>query len=129
LVVLLALLRVREHLVGLVDVLEALLGLLVVRVEVGVELAGELAVGGANLLLGGGLLHAENLVVVLELHLDVKPLRLAWRPTSPRETRPRRCRSCPGRPRRPRRSAPRLAARRPRPGPGRRPGRPAGASG
>ena len=49
-VVLLALLGVAEHVVGLGDLLEALLGLLVAGVAVGVVLARELAVGLLDLL-------------------------------------------------------------------------------
>ncbi len=51
LVVLCALLWVREHLVGLVDLLELLLGRLVVGIHVGMVLAGQLAVGLAHLVL------------------------------------------------------------------------------
>ena len=46
------LLRIGEDVVGLGDLLEALLGGLVARVLVGVELVGELAVGGLELLAG-----------------------------------------------------------------------------
>ena len=53
LVVLLPLLLVAEHLVGLADLLEASLGLLVPRVHVRVVLARELPVRGLDLLLGG----------------------------------------------------------------------------
>ena len=49
-VVLLALLRVRERVVGALDLLEALLGRRVVGVAVGVVLAGQLAVGPLDLL-------------------------------------------------------------------------------
>ena len=63
-VVLLALLGVREHVVGLGDLLEARLGLLVVGVAVGVVLARELAVGLLDLLGRRLLLDAERRVVV-----------------------------------------------------------------
>ena len=49
-VVLLALLGVRERVVGLLDLLEALLGRAVAGVAVGVVLAGQLAVGLLDLL-------------------------------------------------------------------------------
>ena len=67
-VVLAALVRVAEHLVGLVDLLEARLGGLVARVDVRVDLARELAVRLLDLLLGRGLRDAERGVVVLEFH-------------------------------------------------------------
>ena len=51
-VVLLALLGVRERVVGLLDLLEALLGLRVVLVAVGVVLARQLAVGALDLVRG-----------------------------------------------------------------------------
>ena len=59
-VVLGALLGVGEHVVRLVDLLEALLGRLVARVHVRVVLAGELPEGRLDLLLGGVLLDAER---------------------------------------------------------------------
>ena len=62
LVVLLALGRVPEHVVGGRDVLEAILGS---GVGVGVVLLGQLPVGARDLLLGGRVRHSENLVVVL----------------------------------------------------------------
>ena len=65
-VVALALVGVGEDLVGLVDLLEARLGLRVALVDVGVVLARQLAVGGLDLLGRGGLRHPEDLVVVLE---------------------------------------------------------------
>src|SRR5262249_38287322 len=65
LVVATALLGVGEHLVGLVDLLEARLGLAVAGVDVGMVLARELAVGGLDLLAARGLRDAERLVVVL----------------------------------------------------------------
>src|SRR5690606_20836082 len=64
-VVLLAALLVRQDAVGLGDLLEALLGLLVALVGVGVVGAGELAVGGLDLVLGRRLRDSEDLVVVL----------------------------------------------------------------
>ena len=61
-VVLLALLGVREHVVGALDLLEALLGLLVARVRVRVVLARELAVGLLDLVLRRALRDAERVV-------------------------------------------------------------------
>ena len=72
LVVLLALLGIAEDLVGLVDLLESIFGSLVALVHIRVVLAGELAEGGADLLVGGGPRNAQDRVVVLESrwHLD-----------------------------------------------------------
>ena len=63
-VVLLALLRVLERVVGGLHLLEALLGRRVVRVAIGVVLAGELAVGTLELLVGGLLVDAEDVVEI-----------------------------------------------------------------
>ena len=63
-VVVLALLGIRQHVVCLGDLLEALLGLLVALIAVGVVLAGELAVRLLDLLVGGVLADPEDLVVV-----------------------------------------------------------------
>ena len=63
-VVLLALLRVAEHVVGVLDLLEALLGLGVAGVAVGVVLAHELAVRLLDLLRRRLLVDAEDLVEV-----------------------------------------------------------------
>ena len=62
-VVALTTLRVGQDLVGLVDLLEPLLGL-GVRVDVGVPLLGELAEGALDLGVGGAALDAQDLVVV-----------------------------------------------------------------
>jgi hypothetical protein len=62
-----ALARVLQDLVGLVDRLEALLGSRFLA-DVGVVLAGQPAIGGLDLRIAGARLHAERLVVVLELH-------------------------------------------------------------
>ena len=67
-VVLLALLRVGQDGVGLVDVLEPLLGGLVAGVAVRVMLPGELAEGLLDVGLGGAPRHAQDLVVVPVLH-------------------------------------------------------------
>ena len=65
LVVLLALVGIADYVVGGLDLLEALLGGVVVRVAVGVVLARELAVGLLDVLLRGLLVYAECLVGVL----------------------------------------------------------------
>src|SRR5207245_10654778 len=62
------LLGIREHLVGLVDLLEARLRLGIALVHVGMMLAGGLAVRGLDLLLGRVLAHAEDPVLLLGLH-------------------------------------------------------------
>src|SRR4029453_2884611 len=64
-VVLLALLRVREHVVGVLDLLEALLGRLVARVSVRVVLAGQLSVSLLDLVGGSALRYAEGAVQIL----------------------------------------------------------------
>ena len=69
-VVLLALLRVAEDVVCLRDRLEALLGLRVTRVLVGVVLARELAVRLLDLVLARLAADAEHLVMILGGHLD-----------------------------------------------------------
>jgi hypothetical protein len=63
-VVLLALLGIGQHLVGLRDLLEALLGRRIVRMLVGVRLAHELAVGLLDLVGGRVAGDAERLVMV-----------------------------------------------------------------
>ncbi len=68
-VVLLALRGIGQDLVGLVDLLEALLGRLVARLGIGMMLPGELAEGLLDLGLGRGLRHAEDRVVVLVLEV------------------------------------------------------------
>src|SRR5205807_703704 len=66
LVVLLSLVGITQDLVGLVDLLEPLLRLLVALVDVGVMLARQLAKGAVNLLGGGRSGHTQRRVVVLE---------------------------------------------------------------
>src|SRR5262249_4211346 len=68
LVVLLPLRRITEHLVGLVDLLEAGLGCLVAGIDIRVVLARQLAEGLLDLFLARGLRHAERRVVILEFH-------------------------------------------------------------
>jgi hypothetical protein len=67
-VVALALVGIAEDAVGLRRLLEALLGLLVPGVAVGVVLERELAVGGLHLLLGGVSGDPEDLVIVALRH-------------------------------------------------------------
>lgn len=62
------LLRVTEHLVGFVDLLEFLLRRLLVLGGIGVKLAGELAESALDLVLGGGLGDPQCLVVVAKLN-------------------------------------------------------------
>ena len=61
LVVFLALFRVREDLVGLVDLFEPLLSLLVPGIDVGMILARQLAIGGLDLFGGSVLGHSQAL--------------------------------------------------------------------
>jgi len=71
-----AFLGIREHLVGLVELLEARLGLLVAGVNVGVILPRQLAEGGADLLLGGALLQPERGVIVFKFYSHTHPCAL-----------------------------------------------------
>ena len=64
LVIALALRGVTQHLVGLVDLLELGLGLLVAGIQVGVVLLGQLAVGLLDLIIRGGAVYAQHLVVI-----------------------------------------------------------------
>src|SRR5580765_5509042 len=68
LVVFAALFRIAEHLVGLVDLLEAGLRRLVARIDVGVVLPGELAERLLDLFFRGGFADAKRRVVILEVH-------------------------------------------------------------
>ncbi len=61
-VVLLALLGIRQRVVRALDLLEPLLGRRVALIRIGVALAGKLAVGLLDLVVGCRLRHAENLV-------------------------------------------------------------------
>jgi len=63
-----ALLRVREHLVGLLRLLELLLGLRVVRIAVRMEFHGQLAVGLLDLFFGSVAIDAEDFVIVAFSH-------------------------------------------------------------
>src|SRR5262249_140232 len=60
----LALVGLAEDLVGFLRLLELLLGVLVVRIAVRVELHRELAIGLLDVVLGRILVHAEDFVVV-----------------------------------------------------------------
>ena len=62
-----ALLLVAQHVVGLVDVTHAGLGISLLA-DVGVVLAGQFAVGLAHILFRGRALDAKRFVVVLEFH-------------------------------------------------------------
>jgi hypothetical protein len=64
-----ALLRVAQHLVGLLRLLEVLLGLRVVRIAVRVPLHGEAPVGLLQVLLAGVAVDAQHFVVVALRHL------------------------------------------------------------
>src|SRR5208337_1721644 len=68
LVVLLALVGVTDDLVGLIQFLEFSLGFLVVGIDVGMELAGELAIGALDLRVARLAINSENFVVVAKVH-------------------------------------------------------------
>ena len=70
LVVLLALRRIAQHLVGFVHLLELRLGRLVARIHVRVVLAGQLPERLLDFLVGGGLRDPERGVVILESTLS-----------------------------------------------------------
>ena len=67
-----ALLRVLQRLVGFVDFLEPVLAGMVAGIAVGMELHGELAERGLELLFVGALLHAERFVEI-SFHLVPPP--------------------------------------------------------
>src|SRR6185369_1706293 len=75
-VVQLALVGLAEHLVGLPDLLELCLGLLVIRVQIWMVLTSELAVGLPNVLLGGRPWHAKYVIVIAPGHAE-SPSRVA----------------------------------------------------
>src|SRR5690606_30724665 len=83
LVVGLALGRIAQRLVGLVDLLEALLGVRFLA-DVGMVFARQPAIGGLDLGLAGARLDAEDRVVVLELHGTPVPCRNAGPLSQPR---------------------------------------------
>ncbi len=59
-----SLLSVAENVIGVGDLLHALLGLPVARIFVGMELQAELAIGAFNILLTGAFLETQHSVVV-----------------------------------------------------------------
>jgi hypothetical protein len=69
-VVLGALFRAAEHLVGFVGLFEFVLGALLFA-DVRMILARQLAVGGLEFLVVSGWLDAKNLVIVFEIHLTI----------------------------------------------------------
>ena len=64
LVILRALVGIGQHLVGLIDLLEALLAFLIARMQVRVVGLGLLAVGFFDLVLGCVLLDAEHFIII-----------------------------------------------------------------
>src|SRR6185312_16283571 len=82
LVVLAALLRIAQDLVGLVDLLEASLGRFVAGVHIRMMLAGELPVRLLQFLVRRRLRHSECLVVILEFHRFALSQRRQWRERS-----------------------------------------------
>ena len=71
LVVLLALVGVADDLVGLVYLLELGLGVLVVGIDVGMEFAGELAVGAFDLRIARLAVNAKRFVVVVKFQSGI----------------------------------------------------------
>jgi hypothetical protein len=67
-VVFLALVRIGEHLVGLVDLFEACLGGLIARIHVGMIFARQLAIRLFDLVACGALLDSEDFVIVFVVH-------------------------------------------------------------
>jgi len=67
-IVLLALVGIGENLVGLVDVFESLLGRRIARVDVGVVLASQTAIGLLDVFFRSALGNAQHLVVVFVFH-------------------------------------------------------------
>ena len=70
LVVLSALLGIRQHLIGLVDLLEALLRFFVARVDIGMVLLRELSIGALDGRFIRAPVHAENLVIISLCHMS-----------------------------------------------------------
>src|SRR5262249_7110138 len=68
LIVSFSLVRVRQDLVGFVDLLEFFLGGLIPRVQVRMVLSGEFAIGLPNLVVGGIALNPKDFVIILEFH-------------------------------------------------------------
>ena len=76
LVIALALVRVGKNIVGLVDLLELFLGVLIAGVQVGVVLFGQLAVGAFDLGIGGVFADPQHLVVITFFCHRIYPLYL-----------------------------------------------------
>ena len=76
LVIALALVRVGKNIVGLIDLLELFLGVLVAGVQVGVVLFGQLAVGAFDLGIGGVFADPQHLVVITFFCHRIYPLYL-----------------------------------------------------
>ena len=76
LVIALALIRVGKYIVGLVDLLELLLGGLIAGVQVGMVLFGQLAVGAFNLGIGGVFADSQHLVIITFFSHRIYPLYL-----------------------------------------------------
>src|SRR5262249_47351747 len=74
LVVLLAFVGVAQDFVSFLGLLELLFSLLVVRVEVRMVFAGQLAIGLLDFSIAGAARHAENLVIVLKLHSHTRTI-------------------------------------------------------
>ena len=81
LIVQLALLRVRKHLVGFIDFLELFLGILIAGVVVRVVLHGQLAVSLFDLRIGGRFGYSQHFVVIALFlchnHTSIKPAKAA----------------------------------------------------
>ena len=68
LIVLFPLLRITQHLIGLVDLLEFFVRFLVVRVEVRMVLPRQFPVCGPDLILGRGLAHPQYFIIIYKIH-------------------------------------------------------------
>src|SRR5262249_34700372 len=68
-----ALVAVLEDVIGLVELLEAVLAILVARIAIRMVLHGQLAEGRLELHLGGRARHAQDLVVVAFRHVSASP--------------------------------------------------------
>src|ERR1700744_30722 len=74
LIVFLTLFRVAQYLVGLVYLLEFFVGFGIVRVQVGMELAGQLSVSCFYIFFGGIFINAEYLIIINKGHIRVSVL-------------------------------------------------------
>jgi hypothetical protein len=68
LIVLAALLLIAKNVVRFLDLLELLLRLLVVRIQIRMVFARELAIGFFDVLVGGGPRHSESFIVITKLY-------------------------------------------------------------